>query len=221
MYAIILRTTSREPRDSALRRRAGIVAALVAGACIVSSCSIGVEETPRSWSSWDRFDEPPESSTLGVERIYLLTTEQNSSGSDAPMTTVNRDIDPGINAYRAILEVLFKGPTGDETEQGLRSSIPIGLSVVGDPKFEQGTVLVDLSDELTASFGDNLVNTLAQIVWTLCERPGTRQVRILVEGRQLSWPRADGTVVDRPLTPFDFPGYAITSQPDFPGIIDS
>lgn len=203
------------------RTARAVAATLIAGVFIVSGCSIGAEEAPRTWPNWDRFEDPPESSALGVERIFLLATEAASSANPALMTTVTRDIDQNVNSYRAILDVLFKGPTGEEAERGLKSSIPLGLSVIGDPKFEQGTVLVDLTPELTGSFGDDLVDALAQIVWTLCERPGTRQVRILVEGRQLSWPRADGSLVARPLTPFDFPGFAVTSQPRFPGIIDT
>jgi spore germination protein GerM len=194
---------------------------VIACGFVFSGCSIGAEESPRTWSSWDRFEEPPESSALGVERIYLLSTQDTAPTAASQLTTVKRDIDKNVNSYRAILDVLFKGPTSEETAQGLKSNIPVGLSVIADPKFEQGTVLVDFSEELTTSFGGNLVDALAQIVWTLCERPGTRQVRILVEGRQLSWPRADGGLVDRPLTPFDYPTFAITSQPDFPGIIRS
>jgi hypothetical protein len=212
------------PTTSVFERSRVAVAAVIAtvfAVFAVSSCSIGAEESPRTWSSWDRFEEPPESSALGVERIYLLSSQDTSINSAAQLTTVKRDIDKDMNSYRAILDVLFLGPTSEETAQGLKSSIPVGLSVINDPKFDQGTVLVDVSEELTTSFGGNLVDALAQIVWTLCERPGTRQVRILVEGRQLSWPRADGSLVDRPLTPFDYPTFANTSQPDFPGIITS
>lgn len=218
-YGIAARTTGIR---SALGRRLRFLAVL---ALVVpaTACSIGAEDSSRTWSSWDRFEEPPQSSASGVDRIYLLTSQFQQSDADptSVLTTVKRDIERGVNSYRAILDVLFKGPTSDEAVQGLKSSIPIGLTVMGDPRFEQGTVLVNLSKELTTAFGDNLVDALAQIVWTLCERPETRQVRILVDGRSQSWPRADGTLLDRPLTPFDFPGFAISTQPDFPGILDT
>lgn len=210
------------PVTSSPKLRQLVAAALSTSLLLVlGACSIDVENSPRTWSSWDRFEELPESSASGIERIYLLTRESQGSDSTtgAVLASVKRDIDERINPYRATLDVLFKGPNSDEVGKGLESSIPSGLSVVADPRFEQGTVLIDLSDELTKVVGKDLINSLAQIVWTLCERPETRQVRILVDGRQQPWPRADGTLIDRPLTPFDFPGFAITSQPDFPGII--
>lgn len=186
---------------------------------LMSGCSIGAEDSPRTWSDWDRFDEFPQGSSSGVERIYLIDSRAEDQGS-AKLTTVKRDIDENSQPYAAILDVLFEGPTSSEAGSGLKSSIPAALIVMSEPQFGQGTVQVDLSEELTTALGDNLVDALAQIVWTLCERPETVQVRILVDGRQISWPRADGTLIDRPLTPFDFPGFAATSQPDFPGIIE-
>ncbi|MFM8855632.1 MAG: GerMN domain-containing protein [Actinomycetota bacterium] len=198
------------------RRR---VSAFMCSAVLLSSCSIGAEDSPRTWSDWDRFDELPQGSSSGVERIYLIDSRAEEQGS-AKLTTVKRDIDENSQPYAAILDVLFEGPTSSEAGSGLKSSIPAGLIVISEPQFGQGTVQVDLSEELTTALGDNLVDALAQIVWTLCERPKTVQVRILVDGRQISWPRADGTLIDRPLTPFDFPGFAATSQPNFPGIIE-
>jgi hypothetical protein len=200
----------------ASRRR---VCVFMCSVVLLGGCSIGTEDSPRTWSGWDRFDELPQGSSSGVERIYLIDSRAEEQGS-AKLTTVKRDVDENSQPYEAILDVLFEGPTSSEAGSGLKSSIPAGLIVISEPQFGQGTVQVDLSEELTTALGDNLVDALAQIVWTLCERPETVQVRILVEGRRISWPRADGTLIDRPLTPFDFPGFAATSQPDFPGIIE-
>lgn len=210
---------SYRPRLVTFSRRHRLIPVLVVGALAVGGCSIGVEESPRTWSSWDRFDEPPQGSTSGVERIYLIDDRLAGTESGAVLTTVKRDLGSDVRPYGALLQILFEGPTTSEASDGLKSSIPTGLTVIDEPQFGQGTVQVDLSQELTTALGDDLINALAQIVWTLCERPETRQVRILVDGRQVSWPRADGTLLDRPLTPFDYPGFAVTSQPDFPGII--
>lgn len=185
----------------------------------MTGCSIGAEDSPRTWSDWDRFKEPPESSTTGVERIFLLS-DRFDGESEAALTTVMRDLQEGVNAYRGILDVLFRGPTSDEFQQGLGSSIPAGIRVLDpQPRIEQDAVVVNLSEDLTTALGDNLIDALAQIVWTICERPEVRQVRILIEGEAVSLPRSDGTLVDRPLTPFDYPGYVTSSRPDFPGIV--
>lgn len=197
-----------------------LVMVALAFALTMSACSIGVEESPREWSNWDRFDEPPEGSQDGIERIYLIDGRTDADGAGA-MTTVQRSLPDSTSPYRALLDVLFDGPTLDEVARGLRSGIPSGTAVIGVPGIEQqGTIVVDLSGQLTSALGNDLSDALAQIVWTLCERPEVRQVRILVDGRALSWSRADGTTLNRPLTPFDFPESAIASQPDFPGIIE-
>lgn len=195
-----------------IRRAAAVIGSLA----VLASCSIGAEDSPRTWSDWDRFEELPQSSTDGVERIYLVA-EALDSGST--LKTTRRDIAEGMNPFSGILDVLFRGPTSTEARDGLSSRIPSGLSVIGTPRLEQDIVVLDLSRELTNILGDDLITALAQIVWTVGERPRVRQVRIFVEGEELSWPTADGTLVSRPLTPFDFPGFVATSQPPFPGII--
>jgi spore germination protein GerM len=63
------------------------------------------------------------------------------------------------------------------------------------------------------------VSALAQIVLTLTDIDGVEQVAVTVDGRETEWPRGDGTLVSRPLTAFDFPGRAVSSQPDYPTII--
>lgn len=210
----------RRVRTVRFPRRARVLLVTCAASVLLSNCAIGVEDSPRAWSDWDRFDDPPQGTTSGVERIYLIDDQREATDADAILASVKRDIDDDTRPYGAILDVLFEGPTTAEANQGLKSSIPVGLTVMSEPQFGQGTVQVDLSQELTTTLGDDLINALAQIVWTLCERPETRQVRILIEGRQVPWPRADGTLVNRPLTPFDYPEFAVTTQPDFPGIID-
>lgn len=201
-------------------RRFGAV--VITSALVLSSgCSIGVDEEPRAWSNWDRFDDPPEGSQAGVERIYLIDSRSDQTGLGTMMTTAPRGLPKGVTPYRGLLDVLFEGPTSDESKRGLKTSIPSGILLNGEPGIEQrGTIVIDLSEALTTALGDNLVNALAQIVWTLCERPEVRQVRILIDGRRLPWTRPDGTVLERPLTPFDFPAFAIASQPDLPGIIE-
>lgn len=201
------------------RLRRAVLVALAVGT-VTNGCSIGAEESPRTWSDWDPFDTPPPSSASGVDRVYFL--EDRYDGDTQPrLTAVKRDLDGKSNVYREILEVLLRGPTSDELQQGLESNIPIGVDLGDDPQTEATTVTIDLSEELTVALGDDLVDALAQIVWTMCDRPSVRQVRILVEGQAVSLPRADGVLVDRPLTPFDYARYVRTSQPDFPGVIET
>jgi hypothetical protein len=41
----------------------------------------------------------------------------------------------------------------------------------------------------------------------------------VVNGQVNEWPKGDGSLTSQPLTAFDFPGRAISSQPAFPAII--
>lgn len=206
---------------AAVSRRIALSCSMFAtGLVLLAGCSIGPEESSRTWSNWDRFEEPTETAQPGLSRIFLVDGRQNGTPEGAMMTSVSRELPTNTAPYRALLEALFKGPTSEEAARGLKSSLPVDITVEPEPTMEQsGILVIDLSAQLTTALGDELTNALAQIVWTLCERPEIRQVRILVEGRRLPWTRSDGTVLERPLTPFDFPAFAIASQPDFPGII--
>ena len=185
--------------------------------CVLGACSIGAEDSPRTWSDWVEFEQLPENSPTGVEHIYLLSSRFDDNPK---LTAVNRDPDGDGDVYRGILEVLFRGPTSDEARQGLKSSIPNGVSLFESPRRESGTIVVNLTEELTNAIGNDLVKALAQIVWTISDLAQESQVRILVENRAYPLPRADDTLVDRPLTTFDYSGFVETSQPDFPGIIE-
>jgi spore germination protein GerM len=83
-----------------------------------------------------------------------------------------------------------------------------------------GTVQVDLNSTIFDATGDDLVTAIAQLVLTLCELEGVEQVVLTVDAKSSEWPRGDGTLTSRPLTPFDFPGRAISSQPDYPTVIE-
>ena len=76
-----------------------------------------------------------------------------------------------------------------------------------------------MSDSLFDATGDDLVSALAQLVLTLCEINGVQRVVVVVDGVAHDWPRGDGTLTDSPLTDYDYPGRATSSQPDYPGII--
>ena len=80
-------------------------------------------------------------------------------------------------------------------------------------------VKVDVSSRIFDATGDDLVAAIAQIVLTLAEIDGVERVVIVVEGQPQEWPRGDGSLTADPLTEFDYPGRAASSQPPYPGII--
>jgi hypothetical protein len=54
---------------------------------------------------------------------------------------------------------------------------------------------------------------------SLCDIPGIQRVIIVVNSQVNEWPKGDGSLTSQPLTAFDFPGRAISSQPAFPAVI--
>jgi spore germination protein GerM len=81
-----------------------------------------------------------------------------------------------------------------------------------------GVLRVDASKELLQLSGNDLVDALAQIVFTASELDGVHAVKILVEGAEQQWPAGNGELQSEPLTTYDFPGRVASAQPAYPAI---
>jgi spore germination protein GerM len=149
----------------------------------------------------------------GLGRVYLQRTE--STGGSI-LTGVQRDLstDPFD-----VVQVLLNGPIEAEQDAGLRSAIPASTELLSARYVASDLVRVDLTSEIFQATGDDLVSSVAQIVLSLCDIPGIQRVIIVVNGQVNEWPTGDGSLTSQPLTAFDFPGRAISSQPAFPAII--
>jgi len=188
-------------------------------AAIVTSCSFGPESQSQMIpeSQQQNLDEATSSNEVGagLGRVYLQRSE--STGGSV-LTGVQRNIssDP-LN----IVQVLLSGPTKAEQDAGLRSAIPASTEVLSARYVSTDLVKVDLTDEIFTATGDDLVSSVAQIVLTLCDISGIERVIIVVNGQVNEWPKGDGSLTSQPLTAFDFPDRAISSQPDFPAIVNT
>lgn len=202
-----------------LRRSRVAASALLTLASIATSCSFGAESAPRTIPSRQRgslsigFGSPL--SLDGEVRIYLPRSD-----ADGALGSVGRTIeepDDDLLLFE-LIEELMAGPTDDERNRGYESAIPPGIRVIEvTPAGDR--VTIDLSGPLTSLPTDELIAALAQIVYTVSEGFFIREATITIDGAEVSWPRQDGTLTDRPLTIFDYPTAAITSQPAYPGII--
>jgi len=188
-------------------------------AAIVTSCSFGPESQSQMIpeSQQQNLDEATSSNEVGsgLGRVYLQRSE---SAGGSVLTGVQRNIssDP-LN----IVQVLLSGPTKAEQDAGLRSAIPTSTEVLSARYVSTDLVKVDLTDEIFTATGDDLVSSVAQIVLTLCDISGIERVIIVVNGQVNEWPKGDGSLTSQPLTAFDFPDRAISSQPDFPAIVNT
>ena len=184
--------------------------------CTGTGCALGSESAPRTIPETDRralVDVAAVSSEdTGVGRIYFERTD--TAGA---FTAVARDLEPSPGA---VMNALLAGPTEEERARGLRSPLPLELSLNDARYIGNDIVKVDLTAQIFEATGDDLVSAVAQIVLSLCEITGVERVAIVVEGDDLEWPRGDGTLTTEPLTAFDYPGRAVSTQPDYPGIVE-
>ena len=186
---------------------------------IVAGCSFGPESQSQMIpeSQQQNVDEATSSNEVGIGfgRVYLQRSE--STGGSV-LTGVQRNIssDP-LN----IVQVLLSGPTKAEQDVGLRSAIPASTEVLSARYIATDLVKVDLTDEIFKATGDDLVSSVAQVVLTLCDISGIERVIIVVNGQVNEWPKGDGSLTSQPLTAYDFPGRAVSSQPDFPAIVNT
>jgi len=200
-------------RPSTVTRRILVVSFLSIGA---SSCALGAESTPRTIPDVDQrtlVDVAAVSSEVsGVGRIYF--ERGDTAGA---LTAVARDLEPSPTA---VVDALLAGPTEDERARGLRSSLPLGLALNDARYIGNDIVKIDVTAEIFEATGDDLVSAIAQIVLSLGEISGVERVVVVVDGADREWPRGDGTLTAEPLTVFDYPGRAVSSQPDYPGIVE-
>lgn len=147
-------------------------------------------------------------------RIYLI--DAAAPGQVPLLRGVGRDVRP---TPTAVLEALLDGPTDGELERRLRTAIPADTELRSARFSSRTTLTVDLTEPIFEATGAELVDAVSQLVFTASEVEGVQQVELRVDGELQEWPRGDGTLVDRPLTVFDFPGRVASSQPDFPAVV--
>jgi hypothetical protein len=194
----------------------------VAVAClfvlVAAGCGLQPDDLPRDIAEDQRGDlsevgSVGEDSPVGGRRVFLVSAD--STGSTALLRSVPRDV--GSNPTE-VLTALLAGPTVTEQATRLRSAIPQGTLLVDVEFVAQGTLQVDLSSAIFDATGDSLIDAVAQVVYTSNELDGVEQVVLRVDGQPQQWPRGDGALVNRPLTIYDYPGRAVTTQPDFPAV---
>jgi hypothetical protein len=190
-----------------------VIAACTAIVVFAGGCAIQPDSAPRDIPDDLQERETPTASAAGgvaagSERIYLLAPD----GSDATLRTVQRET--GGNAQTLLTE-LISGPNPAELESGYRSAVPATLELrsVG---VDDGVVQVDVNDALLDLTSGDLIDAVAQIVFTASEIPGAQSVLIRVDGATREWPDGSGAPRSGPLTTYDFIGYAESAQPAFP-----
>lgn len=108
------------------------------------------------------------------------------------MSPAERRVAAPVALDRLVL-TLAAGPTQSEATVGLRTAI-LAVDVVRSVLLAGGIATVDLSATFTEAVGGDQLLALAQIVFTLTERPGVGRVGFTLEGSPVGVPRGDGAV---------------------------
>jgi hypothetical protein len=200
--------------SAASRRIVALVLALVA----LVGCGLQPDDLPRDIAEDQRGDlsdagSVGDDSPVGGRRIFLVSAD--STGSTSLLRSVPRDVG---SSPTEVLTALLAGPTVTEQATRLRSAIPQGTLLVDVEFVSQGTLQIDLSSAIFDATGDSLIDAVAQVIYTANELDGVEQVLLRVDGQTQQWPRGDGALVNGPLTIYDYPGRAVTTQPDFPAV---
>lgn len=119
---------------------------------------------------------------------------------------VHREV-PGTKAVaRASLETLLEGPSSQESEAGISSSIPEGTSLL-DVHIDGSTAVVDLSAVYGSGGGSaSMFSRLAQVVFTVTQFPGVDEVEFRMDGRDVDVFSGEGIVLDGPQSREDYEG---------------
>lgn len=177
----------------------------------LTACGISADESPRDIPPAQQQDlglgDSSAGETTGRARIYLL-----APGDGNTLVAAARDV---AEAPDPLLRELLAGANAAELGQQYRTAIPSGTTLLST-RLQGTTLRVDLSAELLQLTGSDLVEALAQIVFTASEVPGVSRVVVLVEGAAQQWPSADGELQTQALTVYDYPGMVASAQPEYP-----
>lgn len=204
-------TDRRPARGLRSARACLLLLALLVG---VVGCGIAADDEPATIRAEDLPEDlldpnPPTSTTLSdstttAVTVYLLVR----SGTTTRLAPTEREVaDSGRAGPR--IDALLQPTSPEEQALGLISSIPSDTVLLDTTLAEtDGEVLVDLSGALFDVEGEELANAFAQIVWTVTEVPGVRQVRFRVDGETRRAPNAEGVEQDGAVTRADYTALA-------------
>ena len=205
------------PKSHRRRRVTGAFAAL-AVLLVMSGCSIDDDTAPREIADAAKPNlansaNQTTGATSGTDRIYLLAPDsQNDVRHLRPAT---RDV--GDSATQR-LNSLFGALTVADVGARLRSAVPDGLLLRSAGLQNNGTLVVDVSDQILDLSSNTLIDAVAQIVFTASEVRGVQRVELVVEGKARQWPAGDGELLAEPLTVYDYPGFIESTQSAFPAV---
>lgn len=206
-------------RGSVSPRRRPLVAMAVAGlmGVVLAACGVANDESPRDIAPVDQRElggNPDLGGGIatGTARIYLL-----GPASAAQTTTLQPVARNVAEQPTPVMQALMSGPNTAELGRQFHTALPSGTRLLST-RLQAGVLRVDVSKELLQVSGDDLVDALAQIVFTASQLDAVRSVKLTVVGEEQLWPSGSGELQSAPLTVYDYPGRVASAQPAYPAI---
>ena len=182
----------------------------------MTACGIAPDGSPRDIPEADQRQlgvaTDSGGATAGSARIYLLSPAV--SGVAPTLQPVARNV---RETPSSVLASLLAGANSDERAKQFRTALPNGLTVLGT-RLVAGTLHLDVGRVILDISGTDLIDAIDQIVYTVSEIDGVRDVSISVDGAPQRWPTADGSLQSAPLSVYDFPGLVTSAQPAYPAV---
>jgi hypothetical protein len=162
---------------------------------VASGCGVTPEAQPHKLASSPAVTvAPPEGRVTRLSAIFLVRGNA--------LMAVHRAVPVPASVHQTV-QALLSGPTTAEAGQGFRSALPGGVQVT-QLSLQDSTATVDLTEGLSAVSSQEQGLALAQLVYTVTATPGISRLRVLVEGKPVEVPRADGTLTSDALTRTDY-----------------
>lgn len=193
------------------------VAALVATGCGTSddvgdggpvstptTSSSGAEETTTTQPAVTTTSVPSNTtSTTAVSgddtttlRVYFTRNEQ--------ICAATRIIPKTQEVGAAAMKALLAGPTAEEKQAGMVSTIPERTTFLG-LDVDNGIATVDLSKEYESGGGSlSMFMRLAEVVFTLTQFPTVEGVNFKLDGQPIEVLGGEGIIIDHPMTRADY-----------------
>lgn len=176
-------------------RTALVLLALVAGACSTASGPVEVDPDLVPFDVARSVTPSPEvpSQTLS---IYLIR--------DGRLIAAPRTVSAAAPTPEAAISALFQGPTTEERTDGLGTAIPPATQLLRITVLDS-TAEIDLTDEFqNPAPPEEVLQRIAQVVWTLVGLPGITSVRFAIDGDPIAVPTDLDAAVTEPVTPADY-----------------
>lgn len=161
--------------------------------------------------------EPPQDSTTTSPPTTLLPESTTSTTAVQNAMNVNvyfsreekicatsRSIPETQQVGAAAMRALLDGPTPEEEDWGMVTSIPEGTTFLG-LTIDGGVATVDLSKEYASGGGSlSMLMRLAEVVFTLTQFPTVDGVNFKLDGKPIDVLGGEGLILDHPMSREDY-----------------